>query len=104
MKNYVRLETQKITREPQGGKSFWFMLFAGFFIGFVGAFLFISSPGEQWQRFFAAGQAGVGVGMSLTATAELLPKDKKKSAAVLRMLALTALALGAAGAATVFFA
>ena len=103
MRNYVRLETQKITREPQGGRSYWFLLLAGCFIAFVGAFLFVSSPGEQVQRFFAAGQAGVGVGMALTATAELLPKDRRKPAAVLRTLALTALALGAAGATAVFF-
>lgn len=104
MKNYFRLETQKINREPQGGNSFWFMLFAGCFITFVGVFLFFSSPGEQWQRFFALGQVGVGIGMILGATAELLPKHRRKPAAVLRTLALTALALGAAGATTVFFA
>lgn len=104
MKSYFRIETQKITREPQGGNSFWFMLFAGCFLMSVGVFLFVSYPGEQLQRFFAAGQVGVGVGMILGATAELLPKDKKKPAAILRSLALTALALGAAGATTVFFA
>ena len=92
----------EINREPEGGRKFWFTLFAGCFITFAGLYLFFSSPEDQIQRFFALGQAGVGTSIALTAAAELLPKEKRSLATLLRKLALTALALGILGAPIVF--
>ena len=64
MRDYLREEAQKITREPLGGRKFWFTLSAGCFITFVGAYLFFSSPDDQLQRFFAVGQAGFGMAIA----------------------------------------
>ena len=103
LRNYLRSEKQKLNQGPRGGRRFWFVLFAGCFVAFVGGYFFITSPEDQLERFFAAGQVGAGTGMALTAVAELLPQDRVKLTSALRKLSLAIMAVAIVGATAVFF-
>ncbi len=86
---------EKLFREPQDGKPYQFVVFAGCFVLLVGAFLLAFSSVEPSVRLLALGEVVLGLGLVAGNTAELLPKRRTNLAASLRVFGVTSCALSA---------
>ncbi len=85
----------RLFREPQGGQPYPTMIFIGCAVLLVGTLMFIFASGEISQRLMFLGQAVGGLGFISLGTAELLPKPRTTTAALIRLLAFTWFALSA---------
>ncbi|MGF1470215.1 MAG: hypothetical protein ACFB50_00555 [Rubrobacteraceae bacterium] len=82
---------RKLSREPEGGKEHRWMLAIGCLVGLAGAVSFLVFPDEM--GFVGLGLAILGLAQALGATAELLPRDRRGPATLLRALSFTLLGL-----------